>query len=64
MKKKTVKKLKLKKGIKTALLIGVLEVILFGVLCVYCDRVESIQNNPNGYTESGHAHSIQVNFNR
>lgn len=64
MKKRIVKKLKLKKGIKTALFIGVLEVILFGVLCVYCERVNAIQNNPNGYTESGHAHSIQVNFNR
>lgn len=60
MKKKTIKKLKLKKGIKTALFIGALEVILFGVLCVYCDRVNSIQNNSNGYTESGHAHSVNV----
>lgn len=64
MKKKIVKKLKLKKGIKTALFIGALEVILFGVLCVYCERVNAIQNNTNGYTESGHAHSVQVNFNR
>lgn len=64
MKKKTVKRLKLKKGIRTALLIGALEVIMFGVLCVYCERVNTIQNNANGYTESGHAHSVQVNFNR
>lgn len=62
--KRKKKVLKLKKGIKTALLIGALEVILFGVLCVYCERVNAIQNNANGYTESGHAHSVQVNFNR
>lgn len=62
--KRKKKVLKLKKGIKTALLIGALEVILFGVLCVYCERVNTIQNNANGYTESGHAHSVQVNFNK
>lgn len=62
--KRKKKVLKLKKGIRTALLIGALEVILFGVLCVYCERVNAIQNNANGYTESGHAHSVQVNFNK
>lgn len=62
--KRKKKVLKLKKGIRTALLIGALEVIMFGVLCVYCERINTIQNNANGYTENGHAHSIQVNFNR
>ncbi len=62
--KRKKKVLKLKKGIKTALLIGCLEVILLVVLFGYCNRVENIQNNPNGYTNSGHAHSVQVNFNR
>ena len=62
--KRKKKVLKLKKGIKTALLIGALEVILLVVLFGYTARVENIQNNPNGYTESGHAHSVQVNFNR
>ena len=23
-------------------------------------RIESINNNPNGYTETGHAHSVKV----
>lgn len=62
--KKTKKVLKLKKGIKTALLVGALEVILSAVIFAYCNRIENIQNNANGYTESGHAHSVQVNFNR
>lgn len=62
--KRTKKVLKLKKGIKTALLIGCLEMILLIVLFAYCDRVQKIENNPDGYTESGHAHSVQVNFNR
>lgn len=62
--KKTKKVLKLKKGIKTALFIGALEVILCGVMFAYCNRVNSIQNNQNGYTNSGHAHSVEVNFNK
>jgi hypothetical protein len=62
--KRKKKVLRLKKGIKTALLIGALEVILCAVMFAYCNRIEAIQNNPNGYTESGHAHSVQVNFNR
>lgn len=62
--KRKKKVLKLKKGIKTALLIGALEVILCAVLVGYTNRVNSIQNNANGYTNSGHAHSVQVNFNR
>lgn len=62
--KRKKKVLKLKKGIKTALFIGALEVILLVVLFGYTERVNSIQNNPNGYTNSGHAHSVQVNFNR
>ena len=60
--KKKKKVLKLKKGIKTALLIGALEVILCCIMFAYCDRIEAIQNNPDGYTNSGHAHSVQVNF--
>lgn len=62
--KRKKKVLKLKKGIKTALLVGALEMILIVVLFGYTERVNSIQNNQNGYTESGHAHSVQVNFNR
>ena len=62
--KRKKKVLKLKKGIKTALLIGVLEVILCAVMFAYCNRIEAIQNNPNGYTESGHAYSVAVNFER
>ena len=58
--KRTKKVLKLKKGIKTALLIGALEVILLVVLFGYTNRVNSIQNNQNGYTNSGHAHSVNV----
>lgn len=62
--KRKKKVLKLKKGIKTALFIGALEVILCAVLFGYTNRIENIQNNPNGYTESGHAHSVQVNLNK
>lgn len=62
--KKEKKVLKLKKGIKTALIVGALEMIIIIVLVGYTERVNSIQNNPNGYTESGHAHSVNVNINR
>ena len=62
--KRKKKVLKLKKGIKTALLIGALEVILLVVLFGYTARVNSIQNNPGGYTDSGRAHSVEINFNK
>ena len=58
------KVLKLKKGVKKALIIAGLELAICGLLFAYCGRVEAIQNNPNGYTESGHAHTVSVNFNR
>lgn len=64
MKKKTVKKLKLKESVKTALVIGGLLIAMIIYLFIATARLEAIQNNPNGYTESGRAHSVQINFNR
>lgn len=62
MEKRKVKKIKLRKGIKTALIIALLYALFTGYLFAYTERVESIENNADGYTESGHAHSVQVNF--
>ncbi len=62
MKKKTVKKLKLKESVKIALVIFGMYAIFVSALLVQADRVEKIENNPNAYTESGHAHSVEVNF--
>lgn len=64
MKKRTVKKVKLRKGIKTALVI----IGIYGIITIYLlfasNRIESIENNTKAYTESGHAHSVQVNLNK
>jgi hypothetical protein len=61
MKKRNVKKLKLKGEVKL-LLFGFVATVAFVLL--YSARVEGIQNNANGYTESGHAHAVEVNFTR
>ena len=61
MKKRNVKKLKLKGEVKL-LLFGFVATVAFVLL--YSARVEGIQNNVNGYTESGHAHTVEVNFTR
>lgn len=60
MKKRTVKKIKLKKGIKTALVIVGIYAMIMGYLLIATNRVNNIQNNPKGYTNSGHAHSVNV----
>lgn len=60
MKKRVIKKIRMKERVKTILIIGALQLATFGVLTVYLNRTESIQNNPNGYTESGRAHSVNV----
>ena len=60
MKKRTVKKIKLKKGVKTTLILIGIYAMIMGYLLIATNRVENIQNNQNGYTESGHAHSINI----
>lgn len=60
MKKRTVKKTKLKKGVKTVLILVGIYAIIMAYLLVATNRVENIQNNQNGYTESGHAHSVNI----
>ena len=64
MKKRTIKKLKLKESVKIALVIFGMYAIFVGALLIQADRVEKIENNPDAYTESGHAHAVEVNFTR
>lgn len=64
MKNKTVKKLKLKESVKIALVIFGMYAIFVGALLIQADRIEKIENNPDAYTESGHAHAVEVNFTR
>lgn len=63
MKKKTVKKLKLKESVKNGILAVVAcYALLVVVMIAYTNRVNAIENNENGYTESGHAQSVEVNL--
>lgn len=65
MKKKTVKKLKLKESVKNGILAVVAcYALLVVVMIAYTNRVNAINANENGYTESGHAHVVEVNFTR
>lgn len=62
------RKLKLKKNIKEGImmfgLVIVLTALFTAFLYIYTIRVDSIRNNPNGYTESGHAHVVNVQLTR
>ena len=63
MKKKTVKKLKLKESVKNGILAVVAcYAVLVVVMIAYTNRVNAINNNPEGYTNNGHAQSVEVNF--
>ena len=58
------RKLKLKKNIKEGIqivgIVAVLTLLFTSFLLVYINRVDNIRNNPNGYTENGHAHAVNV----
>lgn len=58
------RKLKLKKNIKEGIqivgIVAILTLLFTSFLLVYINRVDSIGNNPNGYTKSGHAHAVNV----
>ena len=62
------RKLKLKKNIKEGIqivgIVAVLTLLFTSFLLVYINRVDNIRNNPNGYTESGHAHAVNVQLTR
>lgn len=63
MKKKTVKKLKLKESVKnTVLAMVACYAFLVVVMVAYTNRVNAINNNQDGYTNNGHAHTVEVNF--
>lgn len=58
--KRKKKVLKLKKGVKTALVVVGIYGIIMAYLLIATNRVENIQNNQYGYTSEGHAHSVNV----
>lgn len=64
MKKRKIKKIRLTdtgKGLIVSIML-----LVFGIIAIetYNARITAIESNPDGYTESGHNHSVQVNFNR
>lgn len=62
MKKRKIKKIRLTDTGK-GLIVGFM-LLVFGIIAIetYNARITSIESNPDGYTNSGHAHSVQVNF--
>lgn len=63
MKKETVKKLRLKESVKnTVLAMVACYALLVAVMIAYTNRVNAINSNPEGYTNNGHAQSVEVNF--
>lgn len=60
MKRKLKLKKNIKEGIQTVGIVAILTLLFTSFLLVYINRVDNINNNPNGYTESGHAHAVNV----
>ena len=60
MKRKYKLKKNIKEGIQTVGVVAILTIIFTTFLYIYTVRVDNIRNNPNGYTESGRAHSVNV----
>ena len=59
MKKYKLKK-NIKEGIQTVGIVAILTLLFTSFLLVYINRVDSIRNNPDGYTKNGHAHAVNV----
>lgn len=60
MKRKLKLKKNIKEGIQTVGVVAILTLLFTSFLLVYINRVDNIRNNPNGYTESGHTHAVNV----
>ena len=60
MKRKLRLKKNIREGIQTVGVVAILTLLFTSFLLVYINRVDNIRNNPNGYTESGHAHAVNV----
>ena len=64
MKRKLKLKKNIKEGIQTVGVVAILTLLFTSFLLVYVNRVDNIRNNQNGYTESGHAHAVNVQLTR
>lgn len=64
MKRKLRLKKNIKEGIQTVGIVAILTLLFTSFLLVYINRVDNINQNPNGYTESGRAHSVNVQLTR
>lgn len=64
MKKKLRLKKNIREGIQIVGIVAILTLLFTSFLLVYINRVDDIRNNPNGYTESGRAHSVNVQLTR
>lgn len=64
MKRKLKLKKNIKEGIQTVGIVAILTLLFTSFLLFYTNRVDNIRNNPDGYTESGHAHAVNVQLTR
>lgn len=64
MKRKLKLKKNIKEGVQTVGIVAILTLLFTSFLLVYTNRVDAINNNSNGYTESGHAHAVNVQLTR
>lgn len=64
MKRKLRLKKNIKEGIQIVGIVAILTLLFTSFLLVYTDRVDSIRNNQDGYTRSGHAHAVNVQLTR
>ena len=60
MKRKLRLKKNIREGIQTVGIVAILTLLFTSFLLVYINRVDNINQNPNGYTKSGRAHAVNV----
>lgn len=50
----------MKKILKNIIVMFLLFIVTYLFLLAACWRIETINNNPNGYTDNGRAHSVKL----
>lgn len=60
MKKRIIKKYHVKNNVKEAICFILAAAVMVILVCFYTYRIDTINNNPDGYTEAGRSHVVNV----
>lgn len=60
MKKRIIKKYHVKDNVKDWICLVTAGLVMVIAVCFYTYRIDTINNNPDGYTEAGRSHAVNV----